>query len=126
MQWRGRRASTQVEDRRGQRGRMPMGRRGAGLGCGGIVLVVLFSMITGQDPLQILQLVGGISSAPSASTNLPPASSGPAGAPQDDAGQFVAVILGDTEEVWTQLWVLIAIVLALEAWSASWRRRFVA
>ena len=29
-------------------------------------------------------------------------------------------------EVWTQLWALAAVVLLLEAWSAAWRKRFVA
>ena len=32
----------------------------------------------------------------------------------------------DYHEVWTYLYALLALVLALEAWSASLRRRFVA
>ncbi|MCB1033673.1 MAG: neutral zinc metallopeptidase, partial [Acidobacteria bacterium] len=93
MRWRGRRESTQVEDRRG---RGPIPRAGVGLGCGGIVLVILFSLITGQDPLQLLEMVGGSGQpAPQGPT------AGSGGQPQDELGKFASVVLADTEDTWT-------------------------
>ena len=52
MRWRGRRTSANVEDRRGRSGGFPVGRRGAGLGCGGLVIIILLSMLFGADPQQ--------------------------------------------------------------------------
>ncbi|MEM6703249.1 MAG: neutral zinc metallopeptidase, partial [Acidobacteriota bacterium] len=60
MKWRGRRVSTNVDDRRGQSPRRgPVGRRGAGVGCGGLLLVLVLSFLTGNDPLQLLEAIGG-------------------------------------------------------------------
>jgi uncharacterized protein len=88
MQWRGRRASTNVEDRRG-RGRMPI--VGGGLG---LLVIVVISLITGADPRALLDMAGG---------------GGQGGAPQpaattatDEGAQFVSVVLADTEDVWNQ------------------------
>lgn len=98
MRWRGRRASNRVEDRRG---RGPIGRRGVGLGCGGVVLVLLFAMLTGQDPLQLLEVIG--SGPPSVSTEPPPGPGVSPGGGQDAQKAFVSVVLADTEDIWTQL-----------------------
>ena len=88
MQWRGRRTSGNVEDRRG------MG-RGALVGGGGLatLVVLAIAMLTGVDPREILQ------TAPSAGTGqqggAPPA--------DDPAAQFVSVILADTEDTWNEV-----------------------
>ena len=60
MRWQDRRASTRVEDRRGMR--MPGGRP-VGLGCGGLLLVIVVTMLLGGDPMQILQMLGGMETA---------------------------------------------------------------
>ena len=52
MRWKGRRASTQVEDRRGGSRRAPRGRKAGGIGLGGIILVFIFAYLTDQNPLQ--------------------------------------------------------------------------
>ena len=88
VQWRGRRQSGNVEDRRG------MGRGGLAVGGGiGTVLVVLaISLLTGTDPRDVVQVIqpGGQPSA--------------AGTPIDDeASQFVRVVVADTEDTWSQL-----------------------
>ena len=95
MRWRGRRASSNVEDRRG---RSPMVTRGLPIGCGGIVLIVLFVLL-GGDPQQligILEETGG----PAASL---PGDAAPTGAPADELGEFAAVVLGSTEDTWNQV-----------------------
>src|SRR5207344_1244850 len=93
MLWRGRRESDQIEDRRG----MPVARGGLGIGGTGLLVVLALSLLTGQNPLDLLQV---LSEAPQVSTD--PGPTGPTGAPADDAGRFVAVVLGSTEDVWQQ------------------------
>ena len=87
------RASQNVEDRRGMRA---PGVRG-GLGVGTIVLVLLISWVTGTNPLTLFQLAGGLSGG----GGTAPAEPGRAGAPEDAQGQFVARVLGSTEDAWT-------------------------
>jgi len=89
MRWRDLRSSENVEDRRG----MGVARPGIALGGGGILLLLAVAFLTGQDPIQLLQSVGG----PSASVESQP---GQAGAPSDELGQFASAVLGSTEDVW--------------------------
>ena len=100
MRWQDRRASTNVEDRRGMR--MPGGRVG-GLGCGGLLLVIVVTLLLGGDPLQVLQMLGG---GESVSVDQPAPGSpddGATGAPSDELGRFAAVVLADTEDTWKAL-----------------------
>ncbi len=90
VQWRGRRGSSNVIDVRGKKGKAALG--------GGSLVVVLLALLFGFDPSQILSLLGG-GAAPSASVEQAPAG----GAPQDDAGEFVSVVLADTEQTWGDL-----------------------
>ena len=97
MRWEGRAESDNVEDRRGMR--IPGG--GAGLGCGGLLLVLVISLLTGADPRQILGLIGLVQqAAPQAQQQRVPDGQTPADDPQT---KFVRVILKDTEDVWTQV-----------------------
>jgi uncharacterized protein len=93
MRWQNQRESTNVED---VRGRSPWVGRGAGLGCGGLLLVAVFAILTGQDPTQLLQTFE--QAAPQA-----PAPGPNAGQPADEAGKFSSVVLANTEDVWTQV-----------------------
>jgi predicted metalloprotease len=88
MKWRGRAGSTNIEDRRGMR----MGSVGGGLGVGGIVLLLLYSALTGQNPIDLVSNV-----APTEEVY-------PTGAPADDEqAQFISVVLRSTEDVWTKV-----------------------
>lgn len=110
MRWRGRRESTNVEDRRGQGGRfgggfgglgggprirLPIGRKGGGLGIVGIIAVVALYALLGGDLSDLGGLVdngGGYGEAPSTGMQ-----------PTDERARFVSVVLADTEETWQQL-----------------------
>jgi uncharacterized protein len=98
MRWRDLRRSTNVNDARGARGfragiPLPIGRRGGGLGT--IVILLLVLIFGGPEALNFL--VGG-GSAPTSEQGEPLTST-------DDASQFVAAILGSTEDVWGALFV---------------------
>ena len=75
-----------------------IGGRG-GLGIGGVVIVLLISWYFGIDPSTLLngaqQLTGGGVSQQAPQVN--------AGTPTDPTGRFVALILGDTEDRWTEI-----------------------
>ncbi len=95
MKWRGERQSDQVEDRRG----MTPARGGMAIGGGAALLVLLFALFTGQDPRQLLDMIGG------GEAGVDPAASAaaPTGAPADEGGQFAATVLGSTEDVWSEI-----------------------
>ncbi len=109
MKWQGRKRSSNIEDRRGERGggvganrgtgprlRMPGGRSAGTGGVGGlalVVVVVVISVALGVDPMQFLS--GGTSTDPVPKvtrTNIPAAN--------DDLTQFVGVVIQETEDLW--------------------------
>jgi uncharacterized protein len=91
MRWRGERESDQVEDRRG----MPVARGGIAIGGGGLLLLLVLSLITGQNPLALLEVVSG-----PPQSSVEPGPVGQSGAPADEEGRFASVVLASTEDVW--------------------------
>ncbi len=91
MRWRGGRESDNIEDRRGL---SPTTMVGGGIGA---VVVVIVAMLLGVDPRTLLQQAGTDTGVPAASA---PAQPGTVAEP-DTMRQFVATILGSTEDVWT-------------------------
>ena len=64
MRWKTGRRSRNVEDRRGSRSAFPIpgGRRvgrKSGLSGGVILIIIVISLITGQNPLQMLGMISG-------------------------------------------------------------------
>ncbi|MFC4100673.1 KPN_02809 family neutral zinc metallopeptidase [Paenibacillus xanthanilyticus] len=102
MQWKGRRGSSNVEDRRGMGG-MGGGRGviGGGLGIGGVIIVLLVTLMGGGNIGDVLgSLTGmGTGSSISSGTQTPYAET----AEEQELAQFVSVVLADTEQVWTDL-----------------------
>ncbi|MEM7145541.1 MAG: neutral zinc metallopeptidase [Verrucomicrobiota bacterium] len=91
MRWKGRRQSTNVEDRRHKRGK-PLALGG---GLGTIVIIVLIILL-GGDPQALLEQVG-------TSTQYQQQSTTPASAADEELAQFVSTVLADTEDVWNNL-----------------------
>lgn len=101
MKWKNRRASSNVEDRRGQRAS-----RGRGRGArratksGGIItiVIVLGAMYFGVDPQVAMQLLDGGSQSTASSSP----SNYQASAEENELASFVKVVLADSEDVWHQ------------------------
>lgn len=89
MEWKGRRKSANVEDRRGG------GRGGliAGGGIGGLVIILLIAFL-GGDPLAFLNgtEMNSTTTAPYEET-----------AEEHEMSEFVSVVLADTEDVWSEI-----------------------
>ncbi len=86
------RRSDNIEDRRGMRVGKPVLTSGIGL------IVILLYVVFGGDPTALMQN-GSISADPSATSQGPVTSS-----PEEEAMKdFVAAVLGETEDVWTEL-----------------------
>lgn len=83
MRWRGRAGSGNVSDRRGMGGKLALGG-----GVGGII-VLLISLLLGNNPLETINL-----NTPSATNTS---------AEEDERAKFVSVVLKDTEDVWNKL-----------------------
>src|ERR1700758_4553840 len=96
-----RRSSNVEDDREASASRgMPGGAGGVGIGV--VVIVTLVGWYLGIDPAVLLngaqQILGGGSTEQS--SPAPPVT---AGTPNDPTGQFVAAILGNTEDRWTEI-----------------------
>ncbi len=89
MRWQGMRKSDNVEDRRGIGGKQ----LAVGGGLGGLVIALLF-MLLGGNPDEVLQ---NIQSGPAETAA---ASGQPLSEKDKEMGDFVSVILADTESVW--------------------------
>ena len=101
MRWRGMRRSSNVEDRRGSRIGLPiplpLGGRQAGVGgIGGLILLLFVAWIFGISPLELLSGVEGTYVGPDGM----PAEQSPE---EEEQAEFVAAVLGDTEDTWTEV-----------------------
>ncbi|MBV8792232.1 MAG: zinc metallopeptidase [Pseudolabrys sp.] len=106
MRWDDFRQSSNVEDYRGEEGGggggfgIPVG---GGLGIGTVVVLGLIGWALGIDPsiliggAEILTGNGGMQPRYEQPTQRAPTRTG---APSDEAGQFVAAVLGNTEDTW--------------------------
>ena len=87
MKWQGRRGSRNIEDRRrGGGGR-------AGIGIGGLLIILAIGYFTGIDVTPLLTGQGDATYS----------GDGEITAADEQAGEFVSVVLADTEEVWADI-----------------------
>jgi predicted metalloprotease len=104
MQYDDFRRSDNIEDRRAE-GPMTAGFPGAsggGIGIGSLIIVGLISWALGIDPRLI---IGGINmvQGPSSHQQQGPMPARKTGTPQDQQGQFVAAVLGESEDRWSDI-----------------------
>jgi hypothetical protein len=97
------RRSDNIEDRRDD-GPMTAGFPGGssgGIGIGGLIIVGLISWALGIDPRLI---IGGINMVQGPSSQQQgPTPTRRTGTPQDQQGQFVAAVLGESEDRWSEI-----------------------
>lgn len=92
MLWRGQRQSENIEDRRG----MSRGGIAIGGGLGGILLLVI-ALLMGADPRQLLEQL------PTQDQASPRQTSRSISPEEEERKQFVATVLANTEDVWTDV-----------------------
>jgi len=90
MRWKGRRESDNVEDRRGMSGRG----LAVGGGIGAIVIALIVSFL-GGDPNEVLQQLQQTAPQQTETVEL--------STEEKELTSFVRVVLGSTEDIWTQL-----------------------
>jgi hypothetical protein len=90
MRWKKARRSDNVVDARGRRG------AGGKLSLAGIAIVVVIGLLSGQDPLQLLDQLTEQSAPSVQQGGQPPAA-------DDPQVEFVRAVLGDTEDTWRAL-----------------------
>lgn len=101
MRWEDLRQSSNVEDDRAASASRGIPGGGGGLGIGMVIILGLIGWALGINPAvlingaQILTGGGGEQVGPAPQVN--------AGTPTDPTGQFVAAVLGSTEDVWKQI-----------------------
>ena len=108
MKWENNRQSDNIEDRRDAPGGGGMlggggSRRGGGrgIGLGSIAIALVAGWVFGINPMTILGFLGGAGDVMPEQTQSAPATTAAAGAkPTDQMGQFVAAVLGGTEDAW--------------------------
>ena len=97
MRWDDFRRSDNIEDDRGASGGFSMPGRTGGLGIGAVVALGLIGWALGIDPSV---LIGGAEILTGGQHYQQPARPLRTGAPKDPTGDFVAAVLGDTEDRW--------------------------
>ena len=117
MRWKGRRQSSNIEDRRGMGGgmggmRFPGGlgggfggggmRRGGGIGIFGILILLGIAWLLGINPLALLS--GDLGGGGYVEQPQQSAGGGTLASPQEEElKEFVAVVLAETEDTWNQI-----------------------
>ncbi|HSC34943.1 MAG TPA: neutral zinc metallopeptidase [Thermodesulfobacteriota bacterium] len=95
MRWRMGRRSTNIEDRRGVR----LSGRAAGGGIGILILIVI-AVLLGADPVKLLNDITYTEVDPTSSYESAPLSD-----EDRELADFVSVVLADTEDTWSELFV---------------------
>ena len=94
MDVKGRRKSSNVEDRRG----MSAGKIGGGLGGVGIIIVIIFTLLNGGDAGDVVnEVTKSITQNGQTTEQYQPT------AEEEELAEFVSVVLADTEDVWQKL-----------------------
>lgn len=96
MKWERARQSSNIEDRRGR-----AGVRAGGLGLGSLAIALIVGWFMGVSPVEVLNMLAGQQGQTTTSASAPSTPEEEAARANDPRRQFVAAILGDTEDVWS-------------------------
>jgi predicted metalloprotease len=105
MRWQGRKGSDNIEDRRsggGGGGGRRTGRTAGSLGIGTIILLIV-ALLFGVDPSELINLTGGDGSRSGVVVPSAPTTGETGTQPDDELGQFVSVVLAETEDTWNRI-----------------------
>jgi uncharacterized protein len=94
MRWQNSRRSDNIEDQRGS-----VITRGPVIGGGVAIIIVVVGLLLGADPTTLLQTVGQATSGSSSATT----ETLPGQAVDQEDADFVAAVLGETEDVWKEV-----------------------
>ncbi len=107
------RASDNIEDRRGRGGgfgfprgrkiRMPAGRRGGGIGIGGIIIILIMMFVFGINPIEMLTGGGGGGNIVPQQTEYQQPKGAGGQVSNDEMTVFVSKVLGTTERTWEKI-----------------------
>ena len=107
MRWEDFRQSSNIEDDReasaSRGGGLGMPGGGGGLGIGMIIILGLIGWALGIDPSVLIGGAQILTGDGRATQQTSPAPEVDTGTPNDQTGQFVAAVLGSTEDVWTEI-----------------------
>ena len=103
MRWKGRKQSSNIEDRRhsaGGNGQRRPSSGGMKMGGIGFFIMLLIFLFTGQGQ-NFMDMMGGEAQPGAGGTSVPNSSNIQPGT--DDGREFIAVVLKDTENVWNPI-----------------------
>jgi predicted metalloprotease len=107
MRWDDLRQSTNIEDDReasaSRGGGLGIPGGGGGLGIGMVIILGLIGWALGIDPSVLIGGAQILTGGGQATQQSGPAPEVDTGTPNDQTGQFVAAVLGSTEDVWTEI-----------------------
>jgi uncharacterized protein len=107
MRWDDFRRSSNIEDDReasaSRGGGLGIPGGGGGLGIGMIIILGLIGWALGIDPSVLINGAQILSGGGQATQQTSPGPEVDTGTPNDETGQFVAAVLGDTEDRWTEI-----------------------
>lgn len=103
MRWSSKGRSADLEDRRGQGGRMGGVGRGASLGLGGILILGVLSLLTGQDFLSMLAPGDGSGGSPVGIEQPTAGPATPASPEEERLVDFVSFVLDDNQDTWERV-----------------------
>lgn len=103
MRWDDFRRSDNVEDDRDGGGGFGLPFHPGGLGMGTMVVLGIIGWAFGINPFYLIQGAEMLNRGGGGYTQSQPAPNVRTGVPNDETGEFVAAVLGNTEDVWTQI-----------------------
>jgi uncharacterized protein len=102
MRWTRGDRSSDIEDRRGASSGMGM-RVGGGLGIGGVLILLVLSLVFGQNFFALVDQGGEVSTGPEVAPGPGGAPAGRKGTPaEEQVADFISFVLDDVQSTWTR------------------------